>query len=510
MKLLRLSCYLTLWFVLFAFTIIKADVPQPANPNTTPEARALLQFLYSISGKYTLTGQHNYPNSKSRNSEYAARYIGKIPAVFSSDFGFAKDGDKDSYLARKDIVKEAIKQYQAGSIITLMWHAVPPTADEPIVFQSNQGNNPADSLATVQGQLLDQQFKDLLTPGTKIYNHWCAQVDSIAFYLKKLQDAHVPVLWRPYHEMNGNWFWWGGRIGEYGTAALYRQIYDRLVNVHHLNNLLWVWSVDRPSTPERKFSNFYPGNNYLDILSLDVYGNDFNQDYYDSLLVLAKGKPIALAEVGNPPSSKILEKQPGWLYYVIWAGMVRNTLKKQYDILMTDPRVLNRDDSMYIKLTLPYRNACGLPPIAIPPKPKLDFSGEWAFNENKSELENARSGFVPDRMQVYQYGNNLIAEKRFVQEYTDDRVENDTLNINGEETKSQMYNSPMITKAKWSNDGDTLVINSKVTFTMGGRSMEMTTNELWTLSDDGNTLFIHQTADSFSEKRKVDLVYNKK
>ena len=74
------------------------------TPNASPEAQALLKFIYSISGDYTLTGQHNYPNTKSRNSQFAATYIGKAPVIFSTDWGFAKDGDKDSYLARPDIV----------------------------------------------------------------------------------------------------------------------------------------------------------------------------------------------------------------------------------------------------------------------------------------------------------------------------------------------------------------------------------------------------------------------
>jgi len=55
-------------------------------------------------------------------------------------------------------------------------------------------------------------------------------VDTIAIYLKQLQAAHVPLLWRPYHEMNGNWFWWGNRVGEYSTAAYTAISFDRLVN----------------------------------------------------------------------------------------------------------------------------------------------------------------------------------------------------------------------------------------------------------------------------------------
>ncbi len=511
MKLPRSIFVLAACLLISNYAAKASGTPRPVNPNVSPEAKSLLDFLYSISGKYTLTGQHNYPNSKSRNSEFAARYIGKTPVIFSSDFGFAKDGDKDSYLARKDIVIEAIKEYKAGSIITLMWHAVPPTANEPVTFQPEPGKKVSpDSLASVQGQLTDQQFKDLLTPGTEIYNHWCTQVDSVAYYLKQLQDAHVPVLWRPYHEMNGDWFWWGGRRGQYGTAALYRQLFDRLVNFHKLNNLIWVWSVDRPSTPERQFVDYYPGNNYLDILSLDVYGNDFNQAYYDSLLSLSKGKPIALAEVGNPPAPEILAVQPDWLYYVTWAGMVRNTLKKQYDNLMSDNRVLNRDDSIFVNLTKPYRETCGLPPVTIPAKPKMDFSGNWALNEDKSVFDNMGISFFPDRMKIYQYDNDFIVQKSFVQEYTDDQVTTDTLTLDGKESKSELYNSPMVTTAFWSQDGDSLKIISKLTFNRGGRTMEMVTEQSWTLLNSGNSLAIQQVSNSFLGKRKATLYYDKK
>ena len=133
------------------------DTIQPVTPNASPEVKALLKFLYSISGKYTLTGQHNYPNTKDRNSQFAAKYIGKTPVIWSTDMGFAKDGDTDSYHARPDIVEEAKRQHRLGSIITICWHAVPPTADEPVTFRPPAGATP-DSLTSVQGQLQDRQF----------------------------------------------------------------------------------------------------------------------------------------------------------------------------------------------------------------------------------------------------------------------------------------------------------------------------------------------------------------
>jgi mannan endo-1,4-beta-mannosidase len=481
---------------------------KPVSPHASQEAAALLKLLYDISGHFTLTGQHSYPNNKGRNYYFAADYIGKTPAIFSTDMGFSEAGDNDSYLSRPDIVKEAIELHKQGVIITLCWHAVPPTADEPVPFRPFPDANP-DSLASVQGQLLDQQFKDILTPGTSLYKKWCDQIDTIAVYLKKLQDAHVPVLWRPYHEMNGNWFWWGGRQGEYSTIRLYRQLFDRLVKYHKLNNLIWVWSVDRPNKPEMQFANFYPGNDYLDVLSLDVYGNDFNKTYYNSLLALSKGKPIAFGEVGNPPSSEILENQPKWCYYATWAGMVRNTSKKNYDLLIANPCILNLEDSEYWTAIAPYRSACGLPLLPSIQKKPIDFSGNWIFNEEKSSLENFGASFLPYRLEIAQKGNDLTVKKTFLLEYNDDRITEEKWTLDGKEIQSEFWDAPMITTVNWSSNNDTLIIKSKVIFDRGDQTMEMLTKESWILQPSGKELCIKQWSNSFRGKRDIVMVFDK-
>jgi mannan endo-1,4-beta-mannosidase len=482
----------------------------PVNPNATPEAKALLDLFYRISGKYTLTGQHNYPNTKDRNTRFAAEYIGQTPAIWSTDMGFAEEGDYDSYLARPDIVKEAIRQHRKGSIITICWHAVPPTADEPVTFQP-RGRVAPDSLASVQGQLPDEQFKEVLTPGTRLYKRWAAQVDSIAVYLKKLQEANVPVLWRPYHEMNGDWFWWGGRVGENSTADLYRQLYDRMVNYHKLNNLVWIWSVDRPSTPIRKFSNFYPGNEYLDILALDVYGSDFNQAYYDSLMVLSKRKPIVLGEVGNPPTLDILDKQPNWGYWVIWAGMVRNLTKKQHQVLVNDPRMLSQEDPAYWEIMAPFRKACGLPLLPLKDKYPVNFSGHWIFNEEESEVGNRGVGNVPYEMEVYQDDDLLDVKRVMIVEWGDNRITNEEILLDGTEMKSELYNAPRISKASWNEANTSVQISSTVKFERGGRSFEMKSSEEWSLQEGGKILKIVQTSTGFrGEDVTVSLVYDKK
>ncbi len=227
----------------------------------------------------------------------------------------------------------------------------------------------------MQGRLTDAQWQDVTTPGTDLFQHWCAQVDVIAGFLKQLQDAHIPVLWRPYHEMNGQWFWRGGRRadpakGIKGTKDLYIQIYDRLVNHHKLNNLIWIWSVDRANPPSLQFAECFPGSQYVDIAALDVYGSDFKQSFYEDLLKLANGKPITLAEVGPPPTLAVLAQQPKWCWWMTWAsdsGNLRHSDAVQ--ALFDDPRSYSLSDPEFIKAFAPTRAAYGLPPQSpvLPP-----------------------------------------------------------------------------------------------------------------------------------------------
>ena len=511
------STYRIIWVACLAGCILRYGTAQepvvpnampeaiaPVAPNTMPEAIALLELFYRVSGEYTFTGQHNYPSTKDRNSSFAAKYIGQTPAVWSTDMGFAAEGDKDSYLARPEIVREAIRQHRRGSLVTICWHAVPPTADEPVTFQP-PGPVAPDSLASVQGRLLDKQYIELLTPGTRLHNRWAAQVDSVAFYLKKLEEARVPVLWRPYHEMNGDWFWWGGRVGEYSTIDIYRQLFDRLVNYHHLKNLIWVWSVDRPSTPIRQFRNFYPGNAYLDILALDVYGSDFNQAYYDSLMVLSNGKPIVLGEVGNPPSLEVLNAQPNWSYWVIWAGMVRNLTRAQHQELVNDPRMLSQEDPAYWQVMNPYREACGLPPLPLMDKYPVNFSGDWFFNEEKSQLGSRGLGNIPYRMEVIHEDDLLEVKEYTIVEWGNDQITDREILLDGTEMHSRFFNSPRVSTAKFDEGDNSVVITTTTRFSRGGETFDRTSHEQWSLEQDGKVLKIIVTSPGFRGGNEVTI-----
>ncbi|HYP16795.1 MAG TPA: glycosyl hydrolase [Opitutus sp.] len=507
---LSLACRAALFCLLLpAASLFAATAPaEPVSPNASPEARALLQLLYDLTGKHTLTGQHNYPNIKDRNTQFATRYIGKTPAVFSTDWGFAKPDDTDSYLARPDIVQECIRQHQLGSIITICWHAVPPTADEPVTFRPPADTDPK-ALKSVQGKLLDEQFREVLTPGTALHTKWTAQVDAIAVHLKALEAAKVPILWRPYHEMNGDWFWWGGRTGEYSTERLYRQIFDRLVNHHKLTNLVWVWSVDRVSRPGMEHEKYFPGIQYMDVLGLDVYGNDFAQSYYESLEKLSQGKPLALAEVGNPPALEILAKQPKWTFYATWAGMVRNTRKKDYTALMADPRILNLDDPRYAEVVAPYRESCGLPPLSTAPRP-VDFSGSWVLNEELSQLGRQGAGFAPARLEVTQANDELTIETTRILEYAPDDVSTERLRLDGSEVKSQFMNAPRTTTARRSPEGDALLIESQVAFRWLPAGTTALVKDTWKLSPDREQLTIHRSSVSPRGPQETTMVFQRR
>jgi mannan endo-1,4-beta-mannosidase len=231
---------------------------------------------------------------------------GHYPAVFGQDFGFSAPGTWDGINYRQQIVDETIRRNSEGFIITLMWHAVRPIEDEPVTFEHS-----------IQGKLTDDEWRELVTPGTQLNERWKSQVDVIAWHLKQLQHAGVPVLWRPYHEMNGGWFWWGRKTGPDGYKKLYRMLFDRLANFHKLNNLIWVFDANQLNSNVDSYETYYPGDDVVDIVATDVY-RGFHQDDYESLLKLAGSKPVALGEVGAPPTEQVLRDQPRWAWFMSW------------------------------------------------------------------------------------------------------------------------------------------------------------------------------------------------
>lgn len=305
--------------VLIICSVVSAEEPKPVTPNASSEASALLTYLYSISGNYTLTGQHTAPQQALKRMEETQATLGVMPAVFSQEFGYARRDEWDGHNFRQRLVDEAIRRHGEGFVIALMWHAVRPIEDEPVQFKES-----------VQGGLTPAEWTDLLTPGTAINERWKSQVDVIAFFLKQLRDANIPVLWRPYHEMNGRWFWWGRTPDPEFFKKLYRMMFDRFVNYHKLNNLVWVYGANEHRLVTVSYERCYPGADVVDVLGTDVYTGGYAQRDYEELLALANGKPIGIFECGTPPSVEVLKAQPKWTTFILWDPPKPDTPKESY------------------------------------------------------------------------------------------------------------------------------------------------------------------------------------
>lgn len=302
---------------------------QPSCRARSVEVQNVLDQLEGMGGKKILSGQHNYPTTRSVYSQEIYRKTKKHPALWGQDFSYGL-GRLESIYDRAGMVQEAIVQFQQGAWVTLMWHAVSPLDEEPVVFQKG-----------VLKKLSKETWQALLTPGTQVHSRWLRQVDTVAVYLKQLQQARVPVLWRPYHEMNGDWFWWGAHPFEF--RQLWRMMYDRLTCFHGLDNLIWVWSVYAQQSDAEVYAPYYPGEGYVDVLGQDAYGGIFSKRDYQAMNLLAEGKPIAWTELDRLPSEDILAAQPRWVWWMTWADLIwkTNTVKTVRSAF-TNPRVQNR------------------------------------------------------------------------------------------------------------------------------------------------------------------------
>ncbi len=320
--------------LLFAACSLNRNEKLSINPESIPEVESLLQRLYDYQGEYILSGQHNYPVALASSTDSVISITGQIPVIFGTDFHIVN--------RRSDIIDTCIARYLRGNIITLMYHQGCPIDTIP------------EDVNPVRYKISEQEWKDLVTPGSHFNNLWLEDIDEVAAHLKVLMDYQIPVLWRPYHEMNGMWFWWGNQPGEEGIQKLWKQMYHRFTDHHKLNNLIWVWNANAPRDWENDeaypYEWFFPGKEYADILAADIYKGDYKQSHHDELLELAEGKPIAMGEIGVAPDPSIFETQDQWSWFMMWANWPwKYNTPEQLNGLYKVEKVLNLEEYKALK-----------------------------------------------------------------------------------------------------------------------------------------------------------------
>lgn len=311
----------------------------PINANATTNTKRLLQYIYSLKGTNILSGHHNWINDPTGSAWTVYKELSKYPAINGMEIGVFEPTFTQYQIKqyRQGLVAAAQKVHNSGGIVTIMMHHSYPGAER--------------SWPNVQRKTTQEEFNEIITPGTEMYNKWMADIDEVAVYLKQIQDLDIPVLWRPYHEMNGQWFWWGVKEN---YTQLWDNLYDRLTNYHGINNLLWVWNCNAPNgytdpaTKVKVFEYDNPGiwvtPNRADIFAIDVYNNDFQQKYHDNLQSISGGKPIALGEVGRMPSRQVLSTQPEWSWFMVWPNYWNDTPENERLNIYSDPKVITRDE----------------------------------------------------------------------------------------------------------------------------------------------------------------------
>lgn len=299
---------------LVPLTELPAPAPLPAelaNENATPEAQQLFTYLISQYGKTTLSGQQDVTGI-----DYIAGKTGELPAIYSFDLlNYSPLAVNAVGLPAKETTEDFINRISSvGHIASLMWHWHSPMHAKSTVnpCPTNQASCWWNSFYTEHSNF--NLAEALAAPTSVEYQALISDIDAIAVQLKKVQAADIPVLWRPLHEADGEWFWWGASGAE-NFKALWRIMYERLTAHHGINNLIWVWTNES--------GQWYPGDDVVDIVSIDAYPadkRDLLTGIWDQMFEHFDGKkPIALTEFGGVPF--IAEMQAAgvwWLYFASW------------------------------------------------------------------------------------------------------------------------------------------------------------------------------------------------
>jgi len=239
----------------------------PADKNATSQTIALYNNLKKLSVKGFMFGHQDdlaygvnwrYENGRSDVKEVAGDY----PAVYGWELGGLegkeeKNIDGVPFKKMRQFIKEG---YERGGVITISWHARSPFGYPKGAWDTTRGT-----------------VASILPGGSNhvLFKMWLDELAKFFLSLKGNQGEAIPVLFRPFHELTGNWFWWGRNTctpEQFKVLWRFTQYYLREEKKVH--NLLYVYNTSGDFKTKDEFLERYPGDDAVDMISFDTYQYD--------------------------------------------------------------------------------------------------------------------------------------------------------------------------------------------------------------------------------------------
>ena len=272
----------------------------PAYIYTKEELLSVLREVYEMPDQFIIA-QHLQSGANSLDSYINASIAetGTYPALVAFDFEGMTHFDENS----KIFVADCKEYISRGGIVAFSYHMENPTGN-----YTDQG--------LCRGELGGESaWRELVTPGTALNEKFNEIIDRPLPYLKAFDDEGYPVIWRPFHENNGNWFWWcaiqtfeeNGKTVERAVSQeviveLWKYVYERFTVTHGLKHLVWAYSPNVTQSDSPKDVLYcYPGDEYVDIAGTDWYtsgGYEISGSKSSYKKIMSVGKISALTEFG--------------------------------------------------------------------------------------------------------------------------------------------------------------------------------------------------------------------
>ena len=267
------NCSGLIWILLLASAMQSSaqNKLKLIDEKATTETKALYHNLYKLSRKHILFGHqhateygHGWFGDEGRSDVKSV--TGSHPAVDGADFSGLSGRPEGMIEAEKISLRKHISDtYNRGGITTVAWHF----------------NNPVSAGGFYWKDSVSLPAVKLIIPGAEQHEKYTAILRSIGEFVKTIKGTDgksVPMIFRPWHEFDGDWFWWGkAHCTTEEFTTLWKFTVSYLRDSLEVHNLIYAFSPDCKFTSEATYLERYPGNEWVDMLGMDDYA-DFGRD----------------------------------------------------------------------------------------------------------------------------------------------------------------------------------------------------------------------------------------